>query len=147
MSHLLTETPLSFGHEGQIGNLADGGDDGVHVEREIGTLDGDGLLPAAPVELAELHPLAGDAADLAALFHDLDRGGEKFDLDPLLFGGDDLLDGRGHLLALAAVEDRHVGAETGRAAGRVDGGVAAADDRDLRSRGSSCPSSRPLRRH
>ena len=53
--------------EGHVGDLADGGDDGIHAEREFGALDGDGLLPAAPVELAELHPLAGDAADLAVL--------------------------------------------------------------------------------
>ena len=70
---------------------------------------------------------------LPLLPDDLDRRDEEFDLDPLLFGGDDLLDGRGHVLALAAVEDGHVGAETGRAAGRVDGGVAAADDGDLRA--------------
>ena len=72
---------------------------------------------------------------------DLDRRDEEFDLDPFLFRRDDLLDGRGHVLALAAVEDGHVGAETGRAAGRVDGGVAAADDRHLRAEGlfALCP--------
>ena len=64
---------------------------------------------------------------------DLDRRDEEFDLDPFLFGRHDLLDGRGHVLALATVEDGHIGAEAGRAAGRVDGGVAAADDRHLRA--------------
>ena len=58
------------------------------------------------------------------------RRGEIDDLRALVLGGLDLLgDGR-HVLALAAVDDRHVRAQPAGRAGGVDGGVAAADDDD-----------------
>ena len=112
--------------------LADGGDHLIALDDEVGVAAGHRAATAARVVVAEGHRPALDADQLAGgVVDDLDRRDERLEHDALLLGGVDLFGPRGHLGARAAVEDRHLlGAEAQGGAGRVDGGVAAADHRD-----------------
>ncbi|OPZ46231.1 MAG: hypothetical protein BWY94_00791 [Actinobacteria bacterium ADurb.BinA094] len=117
----------------QLGVLADGGDDLVALDDELGALDRHRAAAAGGVRLAQLHALHLDAGDLVALVReDAQRGAEQLELDALLLGLVDLgVVGR-HLLARATVEAGDLfGAEAHGGAAGVHGGEAAADDGDL----------------
>ena len=115
--------------------LADGEDDGLAGNLDEGAVDRLRTPPALLVGLAQPHALQLDAAHLAAGAEDLDRGDEVLELDLL---GEALLDllGRRRHLAGAPIGDGDLGGlavgrgETGGAASRVEGHVAAADDDD-----------------
>ncbi len=118
---------------GGVELLADGGDDGVGLDHEVGVVAGHRTATAAAVVVAQRHLLAAHAGDLAArVAEDLLRGDERHDVDALEVGGVDLLAPRRHLRPGAAVEDLdRLGAEAQGGAGGVDGRVAAADHGDV----------------
>ena len=88
-----------------------------------------GPAAARAVELAQPHRLAADAHHVA-VFHDHSRGRrQQLQLDPLVQRLFDFLFVGGHHLAAAAIDHRRLlGAQPNGRAGRIDGGVAAADD-------------------
>ena len=139
---LIDRNAAFFRDERHIWDLADGGDDRIHIKGEFGALDGDRLLPAAAVEVPKLHSLADDPAHPALCSRQSSTGATRnSNLDAFLFGRHDLFDGRGHVPPFATVKEGHFSAETGCAAGCIDGRVASADDRHFRSEGlfALCP--------
>ena len=111
---------------------ADRHDHHVAVDHELGALDRDGPPPAGVVRLAELHPLAAQAADPALLVAEhLERRDQEVEDDAFLLGVVDLLGARGELVVRAAVDDPRLRrAEPPRGPDRVHGHVAAADHDD-----------------
>ena len=110
-------------------DLADGRDDAVARDHELGPLDRLGATAAGRVGLAQLHAPALEADDLAVLGHDLRRRDQGDHLDALFLGLGDLDRVGRHLRLGAAVEQLDVveADATGRA-DAVHGHVAAADD-------------------
>ncbi len=93
----------------RVEGLADRGDHLVAAHREVRVAAGHRLAAAAPVVVAQRHPLTEHAHHLAlGVAQDLLGSRQRQDGDALLVGGVDLLGPGGHLLALAAVEDGDV---------------------------------------
>ncbi len=116
----------------QVGALADGQQDPVAVDRELGPGRRLGPASAGGVGLAELVPDELDTGHLAGLVVDDDprRAGLEDGLDAFLDRLVDLVGGR-HVLHVAAVDEGHLGrALADRGAGAVHRGEAAADDDD-----------------
>ena len=99
-----------------------------HSRRRISSV-GTGRAPAGSVELAEARLDHFNALDVAFLVaHDAVRRGQEEELRALFLRRVGLLaDGR-HVLALAPVDDGHLGAHAERGARRIDGRIASADD-------------------
>ena len=115
----------------QLGALADGQQDAVARDDELGAGRGLGPAPAGRVRGAQLHPDELDAGDLALLVgDDPRRAGLEDGRDPFL---DRLVDlaGRRHVLHVAAIDEGHLaGALADRGPRAVHRGEAAADDDD-----------------
>src|SRR3990170_4373968 len=115
-----------------VGAVADGEDDGVGRDRELGA--GDGLRAAAPrlVGVPQAHALAVGGGDVAVLAHEAGGRGEVLELDALFAGVAALLLPAFLLVLGAAV---HAGdalrAQAHGGADAVHGGIAAADDEDV----------------
>ena len=133
------EAPVARGREAlvagaepaQVRALADGEQDAVAGDDELGARGGLRAATAGRVGLAQLHPDELDARRGAVLVLDHARRAGLED------GGDTLLDGlvdlagRGHVLHVAAVDERHLaGALADRGADAVHRGEAAAHDHD-----------------
>ena len=113
-----------------VEGFANGEDDAVALEA-LHLIGGDGAAAAGFVVFAKagFHDLdCLDAAVRAA--DDAMRRGEKDKAHALFFGGLNLFVDGGHVFAFAAVEDGGSAAHAQDGARRVDGRVAAADDRD-----------------
>ena len=115
--------------------LADGQQDAVAGDRELGAGRGLGTAPAGRVGLAERHPDELDAGDLAGLLvgDDARRAGLEDGLDAFLDRLVDLVR-RGHVLHVAAVDERDLaGALADGRPRAVHRREAAADDDDPRA--------------
>ena len=127
----LAELELRAGVDAaQVDLLADGRDDGGDCKR-LELARADGLAAALLVGLAEGHGLDLDGRGLALFAQNLDRGAQEAELHAFGLGLGDFFVRCGHLLAAAAVEQRHVRTAAHGGARDVDGDIAAADDGDL----------------
>ena len=114
-----------------VRRLGDGGNDDVKL-LHIGLTAGHGLAPAGAVELAQLLLHDADAVELAANAHKVGGVDQGADLDAFFQSVLDLHLVGGHIFLGPAVKHDHfLGAQTDCGTGRVDGGVAAADDGHL----------------
>src|SRR5665648_787235 len=117
--------------------LADGEDDRVGGDLELGALDGDGLSAARLVGRAQLAALQLGAGDAALIAPDLERLHQELDFQALFARLLDLAGVGRHLHLRAAIDERHVGLVAGLllqaddGAGGVERHVAAADDHDV----------------
>ena len=125
-----------LGEAGPVRLLADGRDDGIHVDDELRSGNRLGASPAAIIGLAEFHLDALDGGNTPLVGDDPHRVGEGHDLDPFLTALGDLLGAGGHFGFTAAIEDEGLpGAAAQGAAHRIHGHIAATDDRHPVSQG------------
>src|SRR3990172_8981797 len=115
-----------------VGAVADGEDDGVGRDRELGAGDGLGAAAARLVGVAQAHAPALGGGDVAVLAREALGHGQVLELDAL-FAGVAALPLPPLLLVLGAAV--HAGdavrAQADGGADAVHGGVAAADDQDV----------------
>ena len=114
--------------ERQIGGLGHRGDDGVGLDRELGSGDRHRGAPAGRVGLAEPVADEPDRGHVAVLAEDLDRARQELHVDALALGLAELLLVDDELRAGPPVGDRDVLGAVAQAGPRtVHRGVAAAD--------------------
>ena len=109
---------LKASRPSNCGALADGRQDHVAVDDELGAFNRLGTPAAAVVRLAKLHLDALEAGDLAAVAYDLDRSGQVLDVDALFEGIVDLFLFSRHLLAGTPVDDLRSRRPSSRRRGR-----------------------------
>ena len=128
------EAPVLEGRDavaegGRVRAHADRGDDDVGLDGHVGARDGLGGPAARRVRRAEAHLDAAQAGDGALrVAEDLGRGHQQAEVDALLLGVGGLHVVGRHLVARAAVGDRHGGGAQAPGGPRgIHGDVAAAD--------------------
>ena len=120
------------GSDQRVGGCAQGHDDCVTLDIELGAGDLNGAASAGSIGLAQFHAQAGDALDPALLIRvDLNGVGQKVEYDAFFLGMEDFLTSCGELFLTSAVDDVGLGAQTKGSPCCVHGHVAAADDDSL----------------